>query len=290
MRGETPRDFFHVITLGRRRAGMPAWGDALSLQDRWDVVAYLWTLARPTAAIPEGQGIWVAQCAGCHAATGDGTGQFAAGLTGPVPDLTGIDPLAGRTDAEIAAIITGGVAGTPMPAFGRLLDAGQVAAVTAFVRTIGLGGPIDKAGSAARPAESHHPDATAAFTAARELVDRAVAAYRAGDAGASALATDAYTRFEPLEKAIGARDAAAVRGVEEAFLRLRTALRTPAPRPTSRPPRWRWTTVSTPQRRCSPRAADGPGSRSRSRSSSARDSRSSSSSRRCSPTCDAGAT
>ena len=44
MQQETPADFFRVISLGRRQAAMPAWEDALTVQERWDVVSYLWSL------------------------------------------------------------------------------------------------------------------------------------------------------------------------------------------------------------------------------------------------------
>ena len=56
MRGETPYDFFHVISLGKRNTAMPAWDGALSVQDRWDLVAYLWTLAPGPAGARRGTG------------------------------------------------------------------------------------------------------------------------------------------------------------------------------------------------------------------------------------------
>src|SRR4029453_17079361 len=74
MRGETPRDFFNVITLGRRRAGMPEGAQALSVQQRWDLVAYIWSLAHSPGALAEGQGLYLAHCGGCHGATGAGDG------------------------------------------------------------------------------------------------------------------------------------------------------------------------------------------------------------------------
>jgi len=117
MQQETPADFFRVISLGRRQAAMPAWADVLSVQDRWDVVSYLWSL----------------------------------------------------------------------PA-----DIGQALAQVA------LG------------------------------VDAALTAYRLGERNAEELATDAYLAFEPLEARIGVDDDSAVRAVEDAFLRFRTALRQPA--------------------------------------------------------------
>lgn len=44
MAGETPADFFLVISLGRRAAEMPGWEDVLTLQERWDLVSYVWSL------------------------------------------------------------------------------------------------------------------------------------------------------------------------------------------------------------------------------------------------------
>ena len=117
MRQETPADFFRVISLGRRQAAMPAWENVLSVQDRWDVVSYLWSLP--------------------------------ADLRQPLADV-------------------------------------------------------------------------------RRQADAAVTAYHLGERDAAELAEDAYLSFEPLEARIGVDDPEAVRGVETAFLRLRTALRQPA--------------------------------------------------------------
>lgn len=45
MSQETPADFFLVISLGRRGGEMPAWEDVLSVQERWDLVTYIWSLS-----------------------------------------------------------------------------------------------------------------------------------------------------------------------------------------------------------------------------------------------------
>src|SRR5262245_47045967 len=87
MRGETPRDFFNVISVGRRRAGMPEWAESLSVQQRWDAVAYIWTLAHSRAVLAEGQGLYQVQCAGCHGAEGAGDGPQAARLLTPVANI-----------------------------------------------------------------------------------------------------------------------------------------------------------------------------------------------------------
>src|SRR4029453_16679161 len=125
MRGETPRDFFNVISVGRRRAGMPEWADALSVQQRWDTVAYLWTLSHSRATLAEGQGLYQVQCAGCHGAEGAGDGPQAARLLTPVPHLRQSARLTDESDARLMAIVTTGVAGTAMPGFGSVLTDDQ---------------------------------------------------------------------------------------------------------------------------------------------------------------------
>ena len=50
------------------------------------------------------------------------------------------------------------------------------------------------------------------------LLDEAIAARRRGEATAGAIATDAYMRFEPFEKRVGAVDPGAVVRVEEGFV------------------------------------------------------------------------
>jgi high-affinity iron transporter len=57
MQSETPADFFLVISLGRRGGGMPAWEDVLSVQERWDLVSYVWFLGSDA----DGQDVRLAQ-------------------------------------------------------------------------------------------------------------------------------------------------------------------------------------------------------------------------------------
>jgi len=189
MRAETPDDFFNVITLGRRRSGMPAWGDALSLQERWDLVRFVWTLHEDGVAT---------------------TGQ-----PGTVADAT--PALASQSDADLYAAL----AAPPAPEAERWL---QVAALRAR--------GFDALADPTAPAEA---DRTHAATTPRQalgevhrLLDEMLAARaRGGTAGAS-LATDAYMRFEPFEKRLGATDPGLVRRIEEGFVRLRQTARDPS--------------------------------------------------------------
>src|SRR6185369_9529496 len=66
IRAETPDDFFNVITLGRRRSGMPAWSDALSVQERWDLVRFVFSITKPAALVQQGNGV-LGSCPECVA-------------------------------------------------------------------------------------------------------------------------------------------------------------------------------------------------------------------------------
>lgn len=235
MRDETPADFFRVVSLGRRRAAMPAWEEALSVQERWDVIGYLWTLRTAPGTLAEGQGLFLTHCASCHGADGDAHGPYASRLLTTAPDLRPIERLAGRADTELYDAVTGGIAGTAMPAFRKLLTDEERWKTVAFVRALSLGLPRTAPGGAAGTLVPLVNRREAGVEEALVQVERKVAAaedaYARGEAGAGDLAADAYLLFEPLEARIGARDRAAVRRVEEAFLRLRTALRQPGGAP-----------------------------------------------------------
>ncbi|MBI1814521.1 MAG: FTR1 family protein [Deltaproteobacteria bacterium] len=146
MRGETVFDHIHVISVGKRGAAMPAWEDVLTLQERWDVLSYVWRLAHRRGELAEGQGLYLSQCASCHGAIGDGTGPLASTLLTPAPNFTQPARLARRTDAELFDAVHDGVAGTAMPAFGNLTDDERWKTI-AFVRALSLGGPDGGAGA-----------------------------------------------------------------------------------------------------------------------------------------------
>lgn len=140
MHAETPYDFFHVITLGKRNSAMPAWGDVLSIQERWDLVSYLWTLSTSPGQLAEGQGIYLSHCAGCHGSMGDGTGPWSAYLLKPVPDMSTPMATARKSNAHLQEVLTAGIAGSPMPAYARALSVEERSAAVAFVRMLSLGG------------------------------------------------------------------------------------------------------------------------------------------------------
>src|SRR6185503_4847083 len=113
MQVETPDDFFNVVTLGRRRSGMPAWSDALSVQQRWDVVRYLWSLTHTSAVVEQGRALLASSCSTC----GDGPATPAE--------------LASKSDADLRGALESGPAagadrgrrGAPCPRLRRTRSA-----------------------------------------------------------------------------------------------------------------------------------------------------------------------
>ena len=198
VRGETPDDFFNVVTLGRRRSGMPSWSDALSVQERWDVVRYLWTFTSPASLVAQGELVLATRCATCGDVIGPDQG------------------LMHTNDAGVLA----GVEAIPE---GARLDAPAREAVVAALRARAFDGLVATSTTVTAPRVGRSP--RAALAEVHGLLDAALAAIRKADESAPGLATDAYMRFEPYEKRLGALEPGLVRRVEEGFVRLRQTLR-----------------------------------------------------------------
>jgi len=328
MRRETPFSFFNVISAGKGTS-MPAWADAFSLQDRWDLVSYLYTVRPGPDGLAAGQRLYSANCAGCHAANGEGGAGRRDAAAGTVPPLNAASALAEKTDQELYAAVAHGLPGASMPAFAPHLGEPELWATIAYLRMLSLGGEdgsgaaladddrvrrfagllrqlsdeyrnavpagaavnereftatgvlVDQLlGQAARVQSAmaeHDPTAAAALPAqleriaaairarrpaadvgalvgplaqslesafptagsstaasdrtqlveAQRLLEQALAAYRAGDARAVYLVTDAYFRFDPLEKKLLLSDAALARRAEARFAELRGVLAAP---------------------------------------------------------------
>ena len=135
MRRETPFSFFNIISAGKGTSAMPAWGDAFTLQERWDLVSYLYTAQPGAALLAEGRRTYLDRCAGCHGASGTADANAAHGA----PPLN-VAALAEKTDDEIADAIAQGTAGGAMPGYGAELSGEQLRAAAAYVRLLSLGG------------------------------------------------------------------------------------------------------------------------------------------------------
>jgi len=155
--------------------------------------------------VREGEGLYAAQCASCHGATGGGDGPLAKSLSVRPPALADLAVLGRFTDQELTRLILQGRPGTPMPGFARTLDSGQVAALVAFLRVMP---------TAERQRHETSP-AAATFSTVRRQLDSAVALR------SDKIAFDAYLTFEQVETDVHARNAALASELEDAFASLR---------------------------------------------------------------------
>ena len=96
--GTTPAAWFKTITEGRLDKFMPPWANKLSEAERWNVIAFLYTLSTPPEQMDSGEALYAAHCAACHGETGQGDGPEAKDQK--LPDFTDLASMAklGQTD------------------------------------------------------------------------------------------------------------------------------------------------------------------------------------------------
>ncbi len=83
-RARTPEEWYDIVSNGRLQKGMPGFSGSLDADQRWDVIAYAWSLAVSPQQVERGQQVYAEQCVQCHGSTGKGDGRDAQGQ---LPDL-----------------------------------------------------------------------------------------------------------------------------------------------------------------------------------------------------------
>jgi mono/diheme cytochrome c family protein len=153
-RKSTPADWFGIVTNGKLESFMPPFSGSLSDGQRWDILAYVYTLSETPAAVATGGQLYDQNCASCHGKSGKGdgpnaTGQDAAGQ--PSWDFTDQAAMAQKTNEDIYQAIS---SGNPpaMPAYKDKFSEAQRRALADSIRFL-----------------SFAPSARAAYTAATPL-------------------------------------------------------------------------------------------------------------------------
>jgi mono/diheme cytochrome c family protein len=159
--GQTPLDYFEIITEGNLAALMPPWRDALSDEERWAVALYTYTLHYTEEQLAAGRELYLRECAECHGEAGRGDGPEAPESLREINPLD--DPAAMTTlgDHNLYVIITEG-AGDDMPAYEDSLTEEERRAVVAYTRTLSL----DTADVPAAPLVEEEPEEPTAVAAA----------------------------------------------------------------------------------------------------------------------------
>jgi mono/diheme cytochrome c family protein len=115
---------------------------SLSDQERWDVVAYAFTLSASADAQAQGSQLYATNCASCHGEGGAGDGQAAASLGVPVPSFVEPESAAARSAAQVFEAIS---IGNPpaMPAFEDQLSEDERWILAEYLRSFGLGAGVE---------------------------------------------------------------------------------------------------------------------------------------------------
>ncbi len=74
VREASPAAWFVTVSRGRPEKGMPPFEDKLSVRQRWDVLAYIYTLGTPPQTLARGKEIFTQRCVTCHQSDGRGKG------------------------------------------------------------------------------------------------------------------------------------------------------------------------------------------------------------------------
>jgi mono/diheme cytochrome c family protein len=109
-----PTEMYATITDGLLESGMPPFGpessDPISEENRWHLVAAVYSLATPAEAIEAGQAVYEENCLACHGETGTGDGPDAASSETEPTDLTSVRYWFNRSSETVyTALENGGI-------------------------------------------------------------------------------------------------------------------------------------------------------------------------------------
>ena len=155
-RNARPADWYNIVTNGKMENGMPPFR-SLNDRQRWDVVAYVFTLSASQDSLKQGQQVYDQDCASCHGSDGRGDG------SANMPDWSQPGRLAARSPSDLVQTINTGVA-PDMPAYASQYSTDQTWALVDYIRTFSFAsGASQTAASAATPdvaSQSTTPEAT----------------------------------------------------------------------------------------------------------------------------------
>jgi mono/diheme cytochrome c family protein len=137
-RQATLAGWYQTVTQGNIQNFMPPF-NSLTDGQRWDVVAYAFSLSAPQGTLDQAKQLFQASCARCHGDAGQGDGPDAASLTNPPQDLTNQEFVSTKSEADFFNAITQGVS-PDMPAFSDQISEGDRWALAAYVRTLAFAG------------------------------------------------------------------------------------------------------------------------------------------------------
>lgn len=130
----TPESWFLIIKNGNMESSMPAFR-SLTDRQRWDVIAYIYSLSIQEHAILAGQEIFIETCAPCHGESGRGDGQQVSGLEEKPQNLKDLSFTSGKSNLDFYQSITKGIPPS-MPAYADQLSESKRWALVDYIRSL----------------------------------------------------------------------------------------------------------------------------------------------------------
>jgi mono/diheme cytochrome c family protein len=163
-----PVEWFTLISKGDLERFMPPF-NSISEQQRWDVIAHVYSMATPDELVAQGEILYQDNCAECHGENGKGDGPQASAFSDQMPDFNDLKWMAETSDQELYEVILNGVSPN-MPTFSETLAEEDRWAIVSFLRSLTFAGSsASTVPTEAPPTESAAtPEATDAPTPTSE--------------------------------------------------------------------------------------------------------------------------
>ena len=136
LRRQSPSVVFQIIREGEAAASLRRRsGQALSDEEVWDLVAYLWSTATTPERQATGKALYAKNCAACHGETGNGDGPGGRYLEERPTDFTNARTMAGGSSEIYYAKIRRGGMGTGMPYWGTIFTEEETWSIVDYLWT-----------------------------------------------------------------------------------------------------------------------------------------------------------
>ncbi len=132
-RQASPAVWYVIVTQGNLERRMPPFS-SLTDRQRWDVVAYLYSLSNPPERILQGKELYTENCASCHGMDGNGKGPEATKLSVPPTNFTDQELMADLSSELLFQAISEGIP-PDMPAFGEQFPTEELWALSTYLRS-----------------------------------------------------------------------------------------------------------------------------------------------------------
>ena len=129
-----PVEWFTLISRGDLERFMPPF-NSISERQRWDVIAYVYSLATPAELVTQGEQLYQENCAACHGENGKGAGPQSSGFANQMPNFTDLEWIAETSNQELQMAIADGISPN-MPSFSETLTEDQRWAIVSFLRSL----------------------------------------------------------------------------------------------------------------------------------------------------------